>query len=260
MKGRSQSISCMPSKVKKMIKKCTSLSWEKRSSLTPLIDIDTFSIVQSESTVTSTEQEKAMERFILDMHQKAPRTNRRQSIAADEYQKDHRATHGSVLSWLRYTVRARADGPNVKTNVKTLPSLPFSRVVGWIIDEMASPGPIDSKTKRSTEQLIFDLHLNSPSKPRRQLEAVQTWKKERMRRISHPSSSEITMEQVMFDIYLNSPTKPRRQLEARKAWEKEREIMDTDSAVSCFPRCPAMYPKEDFLDLEMDESSRRLSM
>ena len=264
MTGRRQSISCMPSKLTNLLKRRISLNEKTQQRSPSPVRIEIIPIVPpSGGTIPkiTLEQEEivedTMEQFVLDMHIKASQNNRRQSIAADEYQKGHRGS--TIGSWLRQSVGGRRSsncGPSLKI-------VPLSRVAGWLMGKRWV-GNIDSlserSTERTTEQLMFDIHLNSPSKSRRQQAAIDSWDEERMRSVCHPSSTEKTMEQVIFDIYLNSPTKERRQLEAAEAWEeKQKEIRERERAVSCLPRCLAAQP-QDFLDIDTQKLNRRSSM
>ena len=52
------------------------------------------------------------------------------------------------------------------------------------------------------EQLIFDIHLNSPSKARRQLKCLSDSEKKLRDSIMNPTEDEKIMEQFVFDIYL----------------------------------------------------------
>jgi len=73
------------------------------------------------------------------------------------------------------------------------------------------------------EQLIFDLYLCSPTKERRQRQAVKIHYQKQRNAILSPTEMELNTEQLILDIYLESPSKKIRQVKAMQAWEKAQE-------------------------------------
>lgn len=180
----------------------------------------------------------------------ARRQARRQSIAGGEFEKARIGKRGSLLAWLYCTEPIS-------------PLFVNKHALDDNVDETEDPGDsasettIDSATvmEKKMEQLMFDLYLNSPTKKRRQREAVKAWETQRDEEIVNPTSPILRTEQLVFDIYLNSPSKQRRQLEATREWEKAN---NATRSVSCFPQCPAMNSPT--LTSSSLESKRRVSM
>ena len=76
-----------------------------------------------------------------------------------------------------------------------------SVLVELFLGNPPSPNPSTDSEKRM-EQLIFDIHLNSPSKARRQLKCLSENEKKMRDSIMNPTENEKIMEQFVFDIYL----------------------------------------------------------
>ena len=110
---------------------------------------------------------------------------------------------------------------------------PTENIVDMYLGQ-APPSPVSpTASEQNMEQLIFDLHLNSPSKERRQVKCVSDYERKLRESILHPTEEEKIVEQFIFDIYLHSPTRERR----LSSWEKQRSLSCPNGSNSPVMHC-----------------------